>query len=59
MVVTNTWPWYIINERGSKIWWDAFIILVALINVVVLPLEVAFQEQLKRIDEANQGINYE
>lgn len=45
--------WYIITSRGSfRIYWDSFIILFAVINGIVLPLQMAFLKTFEKVDEA-------
>ena len=44
--------WYIVSSRSTKrLYWDGFIIFFAVINGLILPLEMAFSDTFKLLDE--------
>jgi hypothetical protein len=46
-------PWYIISKNATwRIYWDVFIILMAILNVAVIPLDLAFGDLIKIEDDA-------
>lgn len=52
--------WYIISSRSNtRVYWDAFIIFFAIINGIILPLQLAFSKTLEAEDEKlkEQGTN--
>ena len=54
METDSEWPWYIVKENAtSRFYWDVFIIFMALVNAITLPLELAFFKSFERIDESN------
>ena len=43
--------WYILSARsGKRFWWDIIIIIFAIINAITLPFDIAWTEEMKKID---------